>query len=230
MRVWEVWNEQNMAPYWESPNPGRYAQLLSTVKRQLRKADSTARVMVGGLAYASTYNTTSRLEPNSFLRTLIQTGGANSFDALALHSYHSNAASGVNTALAGTVNTLKQYAGTDASGAPRQQVWVNEFGKATAADNPATPDVNESVQSEPTQKAWLDTFLDNLLPHRADWNLGPTFWYSVRDGPQPTEAWLRLGLRRTSSDGATDAGPKLAWDDYSSRAATTGPVSLPALR
>jgi hypothetical protein len=229
VRVWEVWNEQNMAPYWDPANPAEYAALLSNVKKQLRKADRTARVMMGGLAYASSYNTTTRLEPNAYLRSVIEQAGRNSFDALALHSYHSNATTGVSNAVAGTVATLGQYAGRDASGAPRHRVWLNEFGKATALDNPATPDVNESVQSESTQRTWMDTFLGALLPKRTAWNLGPVFWYAVRDSHQPTEAWLRLGLRRTAADGS-DAGPKLAWDSYTSRSRTAPELNLPALR
>ena len=75
----------------------------------------------------------------------------------------------------------------------------------------------------------MDTFLGALLPNRPSWNLGPVFLYAARDGPQPTEAWLRLGLRRTAADGG-DAGPKLAWDAYTSRAGAASELSQPALR
>jgi hypothetical protein len=47
----------------------------------------------------------------------------------------------VNTLIQGTVNTLKTYAGTSA-GAPRQQVWLNEFARPTtlaARSGPAAP-------------------------------------------------------------------------------------------
>jgi hypothetical protein len=60
------------------------------------------------------------------------------FDALAVHSYHASASAGV-SAIGATVATLKAHAGTGATGAPRQQVWVNEFGTPTTPDNPDTP-------------------------------------------------------------------------------------------
>ena len=152
--------------------------------------------MFGGLAYAGSYDGVNSINPNTFLRDVIQAAGVNAFDALAIHDYHSNASSGV-TAVGGTVNVLKQYAGTDASGAPRQQVWINEYGNATALDNPATT-TDEAAQSEVTQRSWLDTFTNGVLANRAAWNLGPLLWYSVRDSYDPNAAWLRLGLRRTT--------------------------------
>jgi hypothetical protein len=228
MRVWEVWNEPNMSPYWDTPNAGEYASLLKAVRSKLRSVDGRTRIVFGGLAYASSYNTTTRLEPNAFLRGVIQATGQNSFDALAVHDYHSNATSGVN-AIAGTVATLKQYAGTSSSGAPRQQVWINEFGKATALDNPATPSVDESVQSETPQRDWLNTFLNGVLAKRSEWNLGPAFWYAMRDDKNPNAAWLRLGLRRTTSD-HQDAGPKLAWGAYTGRSGSAADLPLPAVR
>jgi polysaccharide biosynthesis protein PslG len=228
VQVWEVWNEPNMAPYWDAPNAVDYAGMLQVVRSKVRAVDPAARIMVGGLAYAGSYDGVSRINPNDFLRTVIQTNGANAFDALALHDYHSNATSGVN-AIGGTVGILKQYAGTDGSGAPRQQVWINEFGKATALDDPSTPGVNEAAQSEITQRDWLNAFLDGLLANRSGWSLGPTFWYSIRDDQNPNAAWLRLGLRRTNSDD-TDGGPKLAWDAYVARSGVAPPLPLPVVR
>jgi hypothetical protein len=228
VQVWEVWNEPNITPYWDAPSGTDYAGLLQVVRSKLRAVSTGARVMVGGLAHASSYDGTTRISPSNFIRDIVQTAGPNSFDALALHDYHSNASSGV-TALGTTVTALKQYAGTDSSGAPRQQVWINEYGKATALDNTATPDVDEAAQSEVTQRDWLNAFTDGVLANRAAWNLGPLFWYSVRDDQNPNAAWLRLGLRRTTSDDR-DAGAKLAWDAYVARSSTAAALPLPAVR
>jgi hypothetical protein len=228
INVWEVWNEENITPYWDAPNAVEYAKLLTGVRTPLRRADAGARILIGGLAHPGSTNGTTRIDPSTFLRTVIQTAGPNSFDAVALHDYHSNPATGVNTALAATVNTLKTYAGTGAGGAPRQQVWVNEFGKATARDDPATT-TDEELASEPAQRDWMNGFLDALLPHRSDWNLGPVFWYALRDHTETSQTWYRLGLRRTNSDD-TDGGAKLAWDAYVSRSSTAADVPLPTLR
>jgi Concanavalin A-like lectin/glucanases superfamily len=214
VRVWELWNEENITEYWDQPDAVQYAKLLTEVRTKLRSVDSGARIMIGGLAYGGT-----GVSANEFLKTVIQTAGANSFDAVALHSYHWVASNGVD-AIRGTVDTLKQNAGTDASGAPRQQVWVNEFGHPTLLDG----------SDAQAQADWLNGFLDALLPHRSDWKLGPVFWYAVRDDEKaaqyPDQAWYRLGLRRTSSS-YTDAGAKPAWNAYVARSTSASGVPLP---
>jgi hypothetical protein len=71
-----------------------------------------------------------------------------------------------------------------------------------------------------------NAFLDGLLPSRSSWNLGPVFWYSLRDAATPTAAWQRLGLRRTNADDS-DGGPKPAWAAYTTRSASATALPLP---
>jgi hypothetical protein len=226
MTVWEVWNEPNLAPFWDFPDPAEYGALLEETGSAIRAADPGARVLFGGLAYPSTHSAT-KLEPNAFLRDVILEVGAEQFDALALHNYRPNPERAVNTLIAGTVETLKTYAGTTADGAPRKQVWVNEFGRPTLPDDPTTPE-DEQATSEEAQQLWLDTFLNLLLPRRSGWNLGPVMWYSLRDGPDADASWLRQGLRRTSAEDS-DAGPKPSWDAYSARSGPAELLYLPGL-
>jgi hypothetical protein len=230
VHVWEVWNEPNFSLYWAgTPSPTEFALLVQAVRGKVRSVDSTARIMLGGLGYASSYDGVNSVEPNGYLRDVISVIGRDGFDAMALHSYHSTPDRGVNIALAGTIQTLKTYGGTKSNGSPRHQVWVNEFGKLTRRDDPATPDVNEQTTSETSQLNWLIGFLDRLLPNRAAWNLGPVFWYAIRDSHRQIEDWNRLGLRRTSTED-TDAGAKPAWDAYASRSLSSPPVPLPTVR
>src|SRR3954470_4150185 len=225
VRVWEVWNEPNVSGFWNPPSPHDYALLLQAVKSKLRQADPGARIMFGGLAYPSSPNGTTRLEPDGFLQSVIATVGPDGFDALALHSYHASASAGV-SAIGATVATLETYAGTDANGPPRQQVSVNEFGKPTLPDNPSTTTLNEQQTSEAAQQDWLNVFLDALLPNRSAWNLGPVFWYSLRDAATPTATWQRLGLRHTNPDDS-DGGPKPAWTAYTARSNSAADLPLP---
>jgi hypothetical protein len=219
IKVWEVWNEENNAPYWNPPSPSQYGALLALVRSKLRAVDSSARILMGGLAYPSTPGPT-KMEANSFLQQTIAAAGASSFDAVGVHVYASDPARGVNTLVQGTVNTLKTYAGTS-GGAPRQQVWVDEFARPTSLDDPAA--------SQVTQRDWLDQVLGLLLPQRTGWNLGPVMWYAIRDYRQPTTPGLRYGLRLTNSDD-TDAGPKLSWQDYASRSTSAAALPLPVAR
>ena len=227
IKAWEVWNEPNLAPFWDLPNPAEYGALLNSTRSALRRADPTARVIFGGLAYPSSTSAT-RLEPNAFLRDTISAVGANRFDALALHNYRPDPARAVDTFIAATVQTLKTYGGATWQGAPRHQVWVNEFGRPTNLDDPSTPD-DEQASSEAAQRAWQDSFLGRLLPKAAAWNLGPVMWYSLRDSHEPTASWLRQGLRRTTA-GDADAGPKPSWDAYTARSRVADFVWLPAVR
>lgn len=226
VRIWEVWNEPNIAPFWDLPNAAQYGALLRATRSALRGADPGARVLFGGLAYPSSTSAT-KLAANSFLRNVIAAVGADQFDALALHDYKPDAQRAVNTYISGTVATLKTYGGKGANGAPSHQVWVNEFGRPTQLDDPATS-TNEQATSEASQRAWLDTFLNQLLPHRSDWNLGPVMWYSLRDSNAPTASWLRQGLRRTTSDDK-DAGAKPSWDAYTARSSSAALLYLPDL-
>jgi hypothetical protein len=224
--VWEVWNEPNIAPFWDFPSPADYGALLKETAAALRAADPAVRVLFGGLAYPSTPSAT-KLEPNGFLRDVIAAVGADHFDALALHNYRPNPGRAVNTLIAGTVATLKTYAGTTSDGASRKQVWLNEFGRPTLPDDPATPE-DEQAASEAAQRDWLETFLGLLLPHRPDWNLGPVMWYSLRDAPAPTASWERQGLRRTTLED-TDGGPKPSWDAYTARSGLAELLYLPGV-
>jgi hypothetical protein len=181
---------------------------------------------MGGLAYPSSVGTT-KMDANTFLQQTIAAAGKNGFDAVAVHVYASDPNRAVNTLIQGTVNTLKTYAGTS-NGAPRQQVWVNEFARPTSLDDPSTS-TDEAASSQVTQRDWLDSVLSLLLPQRAAWNVGPLMWYSMRDYKDPSSASLRYGLRLTNADD-TDAGPKLSWNDYASRAAAAAPLPLPVVR
>lgn len=227
IKVWEVWNEPNIAPYWEVPNPSEYAALLQATRTRLRKVDRSARILFGGLAYPSSLSAT-RLEPNAFLRDVIAAAGWKSFDALALHMYRPNADVAVNSLIAGTVATLAAYGGAEPTGAPRHQVWLNEFGRPTSADDSATPE-DEAAASELVQRDWLNAVVDGLESNRARWNLGPLMWYSLRDSHAATASWHRQGLRRTTFDD-TDGGAKPSWDAYAARSRPALLLDLPVAR
>jgi hypothetical protein len=226
IRAWEVWNEPNLSTFWPAPNPAQYAQLLTTTRTKLRRTDAAARIVFGGLATPPT-PTGDKLEAASFLRGAIAAAGRNSFDALSVHSYYGSAYPapdwGVEKGLRPVVDELKADAGIAPGGAPRQQVWVTEFGRFThPASTPAQQNTYETAQAQ-----YYDGFLNTLLGHRADWNLGPILPYAFRDAADPNVTMW--GLRRTNTDD-TDAGPKLAWDVFTRRSRGAADVPLPVQR
>jgi hypothetical protein len=218
IRVWEFWNEENTAPYWDAPNPAEFGAALQAVRTSLRAADPSARVLFGGLADVLNDPVAHQIEPNDFLRQAIGVVGANGFDALGVHSYHPDPLVAVDR-VKRIVDTLKTYAGSQGN-APRQQVWITEFGRPTFPDNATT---------EAAQANFLTTYVDRLLKQRKAWNLGPLAPYMFGDAAGASESWHFLGMRHTNSDG-TDGGPKPAWNALVARTAGAAPLPLPAVR
>src|SRR4051812_4527360 len=185
IRAWEVWNEPNMSVFWQAPDPAQYAQLLALTRTKLRRTDAAARIVFGGLATPAT-PTADKLAASPFLRAAIAAAGRDSFDALSVHSYYASAYPapdyGVDKALSPVVDELRADAGLGSGGAPRQQLWVTEFGRFT---HPASTPEQQSTY-ETAQAQYYDGFLSTLLGHRADWNLGPVLPYAFRDAADPT--------------------------------------------
>ncbi len=127
VRVWEAWNEPDLALFWTG-TVEQYARLLKVVYLAAHAADPAARVMFGGLAYINP-------EQSDWLdRTLAVIArdparDANNwyFDIAAVHSYSSAPRSGYVVRRAKT--TMAKY-GLD------RPVWLNESGVPVWDDYP----------------------------------------------------------------------------------------------
>jgi hypothetical protein len=219
VRAWEVWNEENAAPYWDFPDPAEYAAMLVAVRAALRSADPDARIVLGGLADVQGDPARGEMTAQAFLRGVVAAAGPDAFDAVAVHAYHPQAAVAAQRVRA-VVDAVKTLGGRQRSGAPRQQVWLTEFGRSTATGGAAA----DRVQAE-----WLGGFLNTVLRYRDAWNLGPLVAYAMRDARVPSESYHQLGLRRTNDDD-TDGGAKPAWDALVAAASGGATVGLPTLR
>ena len=219
IRVWEVWNEQNAAPYWDEPDPASYGATLVAARTGLRSVDPSARILLGGLADTEGLPGSHEIAPRDFLRRVIAAVGPNAFDAVAVHSYHPDPVLAADRIKA-LAQTMATYGGKQRSGAPRQQLWITEFGR------PTTPGDDASAQG---QAVWMKRFLDRVNANRAAWNLGPMLAYCVRDARAATESWHLLGLRTTTADDG-DGGPKPAWNVFVARSSVAPEIPLPALR
>ena len=50
MRVWQVWNEQNMDAFFRpQADPAAYAELLGPAAEKIRDADPNAEILIGGM-------------------------------------------------------------------------------------------------------------------------------------------------------------------------------------
>ncbi|MCY3833497.1 MAG: hypothetical protein OXG85_10805 [Chloroflexi bacterium] len=125
IRAWEVWNEPDVAQFWNGGSQA-YARLLKVAAIVIKTVDPEAKVIFGGLLYATNpafLSRTLRQFQNDPLRFQY-----NWFvDIVAVHSYDDPWRSGWLTKVVG--DTLKEYDLT-------RPVWVNETGVSVWNDYP----------------------------------------------------------------------------------------------
>ncbi len=119
LRYWEVWNEQDLVGFWkETPNPANYTTLLKATYQEIKKIDPDLQVLLGGVSGI----------PYEYIEGIYQAGGANYFDAMAVHPYRYPDTPEAHS-LKGDLEKLKalmsQY------GDPNKPVWITEIGWPT---------------------------------------------------------------------------------------------------
>jgi hypothetical protein len=185
VRTWEIWNEPNLAFYWEpAPDPAEYAALLVAAYDAIKAADPDATVLTGGLARAVDEPDGAAVAPVTFLEGVYAAGAADHFDAVAHHPYSFPALplqeDGAN---AFADDTPRLHEVMDEHGDRDKQVWGTEMGAPTSGDLSARF-VAEYVTE--AYEAWRD------------WSFtGPLIWYSYRDaGSDPDDPEDHFGLVR----------------------------------
>jgi hypothetical protein len=201
IRTWQVWNEQNSSTFFQpEPDPKSYAALLSSAADAIRKQDSGATVMLGGMFQTNGKGGT--MFADDFLHQLYAIdGSSDDFDAVASHPYAHSIAS-----IEDQVRLLHDQidrAGDNAS------LWVTEIG-ASSSDGKNPLELGEEGQADLLRSAF--TF---FLDKRIEWNLGGVIWYAWRDLPpdaQPVCDWCAdAGLFPADS-----LDPKPAWAAFTS--------------
>ncbi|MCL6508127.1 MAG: beta-galactosidase, partial [Bryobacteraceae bacterium] len=78
VEAWEIWNEQKNHMFWQpKPDYNAYVNLLAAASQEIRAADPSATIVMGGVA---------GLDPN-YLNKCLQLGAAAYVDAIAYHPY-----------------------------------------------------------------------------------------------------------------------------------------------
>ena len=137
--VWEVWNEQNLQNFWDSPNPTNYLPLLKKTYETIKSINPELKVAVGG--YAGT--------PFKYIESLYKIGGGKYFDIMNVHPYsHPRPPEReLEERLIKLRDLMTQY------GDKNKPVWITEIGWPTH-----TP--------EPTPEGVLLAALKNVLPRK----------------------------------------------------------------
>lgn len=180
VHYWEIWNEPNSFDFWATKADCKaYTELLKATYPALRKADSKAFVIMGGLAQVATNDVS--ISALDFLACVYKEGGKNYFDAANDHPYTfpqlpSNSPDNGWGRMYRTTPSFRSI--MIANGDGKKKIWMTEFGVPTGG-----PDANWYVIEE--KQAQMVTDALNLYK-TYDW-AGPFFWYTYIDsGKEPT--------------------------------------------
>jgi hypothetical protein len=163
IRMWEIWNEPNLAYYWpQQPFEHSYVALLHAAHDAIKGVDSSAQVMIGGLTNAS-WNAMS---------LIYRVHGAGKwFDGVALHPYTKYPA-GVITILQYVRQVLKAHGGAGKSLIADEISWPSAAGEGS---NPSHLDI---VTTEAGQAKNVAAMLPLLAQNRRSLNLVGFAYYT----------------------------------------------------
>jgi large repetitive protein len=141
VKVWEVWNEPNLATFWKpAPNAGAYAALLKSAYAAIKAEDPSATVLVGGLAAADL----------PYIKGLHSSGAWAAFDGLAIHTYV--AGQPESSMIPTWLDNTRAYVASKGD----KPIWITELGWSTyAGSGSGYIGVTESQQAEYTARAYL---------------------------------------------------------------------------
>lgn len=179
VQAWEVWNEPNLAEYWEPrPNMRAYVALLRATDTAIKRVDPRAVVVTGGMPFYGNSDETK------FISALFRFGARGYFDALGMHPYSATVAQ-AEQRLRTARRLLNRF------GDRRTALWVTEVGWAGG-------DPDGFISSPRGQRANAVKFLRFVEQNRRALRLGELFWSAWQDrisGPGPSHWWgFHLGL------------------------------------
>ena len=217
--VWEIWNEPNFVNFWKpNPDPGSYGDLVLVAIYEIRQADPSAKIMLGGML--------GNIDPGSyggqpwgFLEAVLSAHPSllSNIDILSIHPYtwlqyvEPEILSGVvNTFQIGfseMVLNCRDIA--DQAGYPNIPIWITELGWHTATQAIITLGVSEEKQAALWVRSCVLAF-----------SLGveKVFPYSYSDGSGDlTDKESHFGMMRYLANASTTSlphDPKPAYNAY----------------
>ncbi|HEX2274735.1 MAG TPA: hypothetical protein VHG90_12750, partial [Acidimicrobiales bacterium] len=148
VKVWEVWNEPNITPFWRPrPDPVAYTNLLKPAYAAIKGADPDATVLSAGLSPAIDAADGAEVSPATFLQAVYAAGGGDFFDAVAMHPYSYPARPiDPSTAHWNTFHRLPMvYDVMVANGDGQKSIWLTEFGAPTGTHATAVSEAEQAA-------------------------------------------------------------------------------------
>ena len=167
--TWQIWNEENNTHVHASPS--QYAKLVELARAAMSSQDSSAQLILGGLAG----NITKGHEHRSawgYLGSLYRHASKSSFNAVALHPYTESAA-GVRPQVQRMRKVMTQ------NGDSATPLDITEIGWGSDRSH-----VDHAfVETKAGQKRRLQQAFQLLRARRTKWNIGAINWFAWKDPP-----------------------------------------------
>jgi hypothetical protein len=190
IRVWQVWNELDHTVYWsEQPYYKRYVELLATARKDIRRRDPGAKVVLGGLVGRSWVQ----------LAALYRAGARAYFDYLGVHPF---------TRLLPDVLRILRYNRAVArrfhDGA--KPMYVTELTWPSSKGRIRKPSAFD--RTERNQASLLDAAFRTLAKQRGALKIRRVYWatWLTRDRSR-TDAFDYTGLSALKSNGKVKRKP-----------------------
>ena len=189
VHTWEIWTEPNIKSWAPQPDAAAYARLLSKATRAIHGADSSAFVVLGGLAASQPHPGDPYIAAPDFIREVAAAGGLGGVDAVGYHPYpnQSVATSSTVESIDSTPDNL--VSALSQAGVPTMPIWITETGFSIAEEVKSAPNA-KTVATQEAQQAQVAKDLVHVLAHTP--NVTAMFWFSDQD---KLSANLTYGLR-----------------------------------
>lgn len=167
VRLWEVWNEQNIVTFGDA-DPERFARLVRLSGRVMRRADPSAKLILGGF-FGRPLQVPPNVRSGDFLSRLYRARNVKRwFDGVALHPYVSHAA-----AMRGQIRNLRRVMRAHHDAAT--PLYVTELGWGS-----------DGFESRWERGLWgqareLNRAFAMLAANRGAWRIGGVWWFSWAD-------------------------------------------------
>jgi hypothetical protein len=184
VRYWQFWNEPSLEFFWsDQPWQRDYVALLRAARKEVRRVDSGARIVLAGLP--------NRSWPE--LESLYKLKARGLFEVAAVHPFTGQVS-----------NTLKilrlNREVMDRYGDRRKPLMVTELSWTSAKGKAAWTYGNETTEEGQAKK--LSAAFELLARHRRELRLARAYWYTwlTRDA-HPNYPFDYAGLSRLGGDG-----------------------------
>ncbi len=173
VKAWELWNEPDNRDYWRG-SAKQYATMFAHAARSVRRADSNAVIVMGGLTQPPT---------GPFWKAFVRSGAGAALDGINFHGYLET---WDESAAEGYPARIKAWMGAAAALAPpRPDLWLAEFGYSDLRHAPVQGPggISQIYEYEHTANFQAVALLRHHVLALSAQGLSLSAWFRIRDLP-----------------------------------------------